>query len=536
MKTTAIIVGSILFLPAVSFTQSPQDAESGTNVSQILVAPVKVDGEIIFYVRGTSSFSAEQRADAICDRIISASRDQSVPIDSVRIIPRAELMRIFAGKHFIINLYEADATKEGIHLSVLAEMVQQKIRSAIEIYRHDRSRPVMIKNSLYAIGALILLLVSLFILLLLLRWLHRLIENRIRSRFESMENKSYHLIQSGQLWKGFHLLFRILRIAIIVLLIAIFLQYILGLFPWTNQVAVYTLNLFLEPIVTLGKGCLQFIPNLAFLIVIYLVARYLLKLIKMLFRGIQAGEISINSFRHEWAMPTYKILRLLVIVFAVIIAYPYIPGSDSNAFKGVSVFLGILLSLGSSSFIGNLIAGYSMTYRGAFKIGDRIMVEGQVGFVEEQKLLVTRLRSIKNEEIVIPNSVLLNSNIVNYSTKAKESGVILHTTVGIGYETSWRQVEAMLKLAATRTEGLLKEPPPFVMQHSLGDFAVSYELNVYCDDVTRMNYFYTRLHQNILDVFNENHVQIMTPAYEGDPETPKVVPSDQWNIPLARET
>jgi small-conductance mechanosensitive channel len=174
-----------------------------------------------------------------------------------------------------------------------------------------------------------------------------------------------------------------------------------------------------------------------------------------------------------------------------------------------------------------------MTYRGAFKTGDRIKVDDIVGFVEEQKLLVTRVRSLKNEEIVIPNSVLLNSNIVNYSTKAKEKGLILHTTVGIGYETPWRQVDAMLKLAADRTESLLKQPPPFVLQKSLGDFAVTYEINVYCNDANKMPFLYTALHQNILDVFNENNVQIMTPAYEGDPEIPKVVPRDKWETPLA---
>jgi small-conductance mechanosensitive channel len=313
------------------------------------------------------------------------------------------------------------------------------------------------------------------------------------------------------------------------------MQYILGLFPWTNNIATYTLDLFLDPIIKIGKGFVNFLPSLAFLIVIYLLTRYLLKLIRLLFTGIEQGGIAIKGFDRDWGNATYRIVRLFVIAFAVIIAYPYIPGSDTSAFKGVSVFLGILFSLGSSSFISNLIAGYSMTYRGAFKKGDRIKVDDQVGFVEEQKLLVTRLRSIKNEEIVIPNSVLLNSNIINYSTKAKDLGLILHTTVGIGYETPWRQVEAMLKLAAERTEGLLKDPPPYVLQKSLGDFAVTYEINAYCNDVNKMHLYYTALHQNILDIFNENNVQIMTPAYEGDPEIPKVVPKNQWHTPLTSE-
>ena len=209
-------------------------------------------------------------------------------------------------------------------------------------------------------------------------------------------------------------------------------------------------------------------------------------------------------------------------------AYPYIPGSRSAAFQSISIFLGVMFSIGSSSFIANIIAGYSMTYRRAFRLGDRIQVGDVFGDVSEIRLQVTHVRSVKNEEIVVPNSTLLNSNVVNYSALARTRGLILHTTVGIGYETPWRQVEAMLLLAAERTPGLLREPAPFVLQKSLGDFCVVYEINVYCDAPAEMARLYTRLHQNILDVFNEYGVQIMTPAYEGDPEQPKVVPKDQW--------
>jgi small-conductance mechanosensitive channel len=177
-----------------------------------------------------------------------------------------------------------------------------------------------------------------------------------------------------------------------------------------------------------------------------------------------------------------------------------------------------------------------MTYRRAFRVGDRIQVGEVFGDVSEIRLQVTHVRSVKNEEIVVPNSSLLNSNVVNYSALARTRGLILHTTVGIGYETPWRQVEAMLLLAAERTAGLLREPAPFVLQKSLGDFCVVYEINVYCNAPAEMAGLYTRLHQNILDVFNEYGVQIMTPAYEGDPEQPKVVPRDQWWSAPARPT
>jgi small-conductance mechanosensitive channel len=174
------------------------------------------------------------------------------------------------------------------------------------------------------------------------------------------------------------------------------------------------------------------------------------------------------------------------------------------------------------------IAGYTMTYRRAFKLGDRIRIGQTVGEVSEIRLLVTRLRTGKNEDVVIPNSTILSSEVVNYSTLARKDGLILHTAVGIGYEVPWRQVEAMLLLAAERTEGLMRDPMPFVLQTSLGDFAVTYELNAYCDDAGKMPRLYSALHRNIQDVFNEYGVQIMTPNYEADPEKPKLVPADQW--------
>jgi small-conductance mechanosensitive channel len=310
-------------------------------------------------------------------------------------------------------------------------------------------------------------------------------------------------------------------------------QYILGLFPWTRFISVSLVQIFIKPFGDFGLALLNFIPSLAFLIVIFFITKYVLKLFKLLFLGLKQGSITITGFDPDWAVTTYKIVRLLIIAFAVIVAYPYIPGSDSDAFKGVSLFIGVLFSLGSSSVIGNLIAGYTMTYRKTFKIGDVVQIDNNTGQVADIKLFVTRLLTAKNEEIIIPNSIILNTQVVNYSTLARDKGLILHTTVGIGYETPWRQVEGMLLLAAERTEELLKDPKPFVLQKSLGDFAINYELNVYTSNPSERLKTYTALHKNILDVFNENNIQIMTPAYEGDPEQPKVVPKKDWFTPVA---
>ncbi len=520
--------------PLEGLSQEPGDANSDLTEKEHIVAPVKLDGVDLFYVRGISSYTAEQRAAAIADRIVKIASDDSISPDSVRTVELKDRIKITVGGELILNIFDEDAELEDIDRVLLASHYEEVIKRAIISYRYERSRPVLFRKLLYAMGAAFALVIILLVLLWGLRKINSYLQKKIRSKIDTLENKSFNLIRSQQLWKAFFLLFRVIRLVFILMILAVFLQYILGLFPWTNNIAALTITWFLQPLNALGRGIVDFLPDLVFLLVIFIVSRYLLKLIKLLFNGLHQGGIIIKNFDPDWALPTFRIMRFFIIVFAIILAYPYIPGSDSLAFKGISVFLGLLVSLGSSSFISNLIAGYTMVYRKPYRKGDRIQINEHTGYVEEQKLFVTRLRSLKNEEIVIPNSVLLNSNIINYSIRARELGLILHTTVGIGYETPWRQVDAMLKEAADRTEGLLREPPPYVLKLSLGDFAINYELNVFCDDPEKINYYYTKLHEHILDVFNENNVQIMTPAYEGDPEIPKVVPKDQWNQPITK--
>jgi len=525
----------ILFIPFNSKAQETNDVDPELPGIDKILAPVKIDGRNLFFVRGISSFPASQRASVISKRIREAAANKSIPADSVKITNGPGHLIIYAGEDFIMNIYDVDAESEKISQAALASLIHLKTVEALKQYREQRSRPVLIKNSIHAIGAALLYVILLFCILWLLRKIKVWLRSRIRSKADSLENKSYKLISSDHIWTVYNATFKILKLLTVLILSVIFLEYIFGLFPWTNSILISTLNLVVDPLKTMGVGIINYIPSLFFIIVIFLVTRYLLKLIKLFFNGINQGVIGIHNFPAEWAMPTFRIIKIFITAFAVILAYPYIPGSSSAAFKGVSVFLGLLISIGSSSLIGNIMAGYSMTYRRAFRKGDLIQVNDIIGIVDDQKLMVTRLRSYKNEEIVIPNSVLQGSNIINFSSKAGEKGLILHTIVGIGYETPWRQVDSMLKLAADRTEGLLKQPSPFVLKRSLGDFAVNYEINAYCKDVYNMLQHYNELHQNILDVFNENNVQIMTPAYERDPAEPKVVPKDKWDLPLSNE-
>ena len=288
------------------------------------------------------------------------------------------------------------------------------------------------------------------------------------------------------------------------------------------------------PFKTIGNAVWGYVPNFFFLAILILITFYVLKLLRFFFRELEKGTLTFKGFLPEWAEQTYKIFRLLIVAFAVVVAFPYIPGSSSPAFKGISIFFGVLFSLGSTSAIANIVAGYTLTYRRVFKVGDRVKIADFMGDVTETRLQVTQLRTIKNEEIVVPNSMIVNSHVINYSTLAKEAGLILHTSVTIGYDTPWRQVEAMLLMAAERTKGILPQPAPFVLQTSLDDFYVSYELNVTIDSPQAMIGIYSDLHRNIQDAFNEYGVQIMSPSYRSDPKEPKIVPKQQWYAPPAK--
>jgi small-conductance mechanosensitive channel len=423
---------------------------------------------------------------------------------------------------------DADAALEAVDRKVLALVVAQAIQGAVAEHRQARSRPALVQGAVLGGVATAALAAACLLVFWLSDRARAVLERRYRQRIHAVGIQSLQLVRAELIWNALQRVLGAARALVLLVAGFLYLRYVLGLFPWTRGTAQRLFAHVLDPLEVMGRGILDRIPDLLFLAILFVLTRYALKALHLILGAVERGEIALRGFERDWAEPTYKLLRVGVVLLALVVAYPYIPGSGTDAFKGLSIFIGILLSLGSSSAIANLIAGYSMTYRRAFKVGDRVKIGDTVGDVTEMRLQATHLRTIKNEEVVVPNSTILNSAVVNYSSLARRGGLILHTRVGIGYETPWRQVEAMLLTAADRTPGLMKAPPPFARQLGLGDFAVTYELNVYTDNAQAMGEIYTGLHRNILDVFNEYGVQIMTPAYEGDPEVPKVVPKDQW--------
>ena len=532
-KQRRFVLMLLLVAAAVCLPSAVGAADAADEAAVVLEAPVdrgivEVDGVALFPVRGVAALPGQRRAKLIADRIVSLARDPGFRIEDLTVVESDGALAVMAGDTRVMMLVDADAALEGVSKQELGIVVQGRIREAITAYRSARTREAILAGVGEALVATLALIVAIAFVIVLRRRLDARITERIHSRIQRLKVEPLKLVRVEDVGSAVRTALRTLRNSVIVIFVFFYLQHVLGLFPSTRWIHLRLADWIVGPLQTMGDAVLAAIPNLIFLAILIVVLRWVIKLVRLFYEALGRGTLTFGNFDPDWAAPTYKIVRLALVAFGLVVAYPYIPGSQSAAFKGISLFAGVMLSLGSSSIIANLIAGYTMIYRRAYRVGDRVRIGDVLGDVTAVRLQVTNIRTPKNEDVVVPNSVVLGSEVTNYSAYAREHGLILHTTVGIGYETPWRQVEAMLLMAAERTEGILHEPHPFVLQKQLGDFCVTYEINAHCSDAQRMGPLYSALHRNILDVFNEYNVQIMTPAYEGDPEVPKVVPKEQW--------
>ena len=491
--------------------------------------PVTLDGKTIFEFRlPFRGVSPEERASLVSARIKKCADDRSIPTTTVTVNETGISSDIMAGDLFITGVLDDDAQIQGTTRQALAAERLLKIRSAIEEYRHNYSIRRIIVGVLSAVAATLVVVAILIVGSRFFRRIRTAVVDWARQQITSSKLKALSWIGADQVQGVLGGVFNFLRFAMLLIVLYIYAQSVLSFLPWTQGLASRLLSLSVAPVKVLTTELWEQIPKLFFIAVVAIVTAYILKSMRVFFRAIETKKITFQNFYPDWAQPTYKVLRLLVIAFAVMIAYPYIPGSSSEAFKGISIFLGILFSLGSTSLIANIVAGTMLTYMRAFKEGDRVKIGEYTGDVLRTRLQVTHLRTVKNEEVVVPNSVVISGQILNYSSQAHDGGLILHTSVTIGYDTPWRQIHALLLMAAERTQGLLREPPPFVLQRSLDDFYVNYELNVYTDTPQQMLGLYSDLHQNIQDAFNEYGVQIMSPNYIADRAAPTFVPKERW--------
>ncbi|HTJ77534.1 MAG TPA: mechanosensitive ion channel domain-containing protein [Rariglobus sp.] len=311
------------------------------------------------------------------------------------------------------------------------------------------------------------------------------------------------------------------------------LAFCLGCFPYTKPWGDGLQANLWDLVLRVGGALVQAVPNLLVIALILLITRGVIGLVRAFFRSVATGHIQIPGMEAEAARATQRIIVVVVWLFAVVMIYPYIPGSSSAAFKGMSVFIGLLVSLGSSSVIGQFTSGLVLMYSRALKPGEYVRIGDYEGVVETLGFLSTKIRSNKNEELHVPNAVILGTTVKNFSRFAGDGGVLVYTSVTIGYDTPWRQVHAMLAEAAGGTEGLSAEPKPFVQQTALSDFYVEYQINARLIEPSQRNRVLAALHANIQDVFNSYGVQIMSPHYIEDKDQPAIVPKEKWFTPPA---
>jgi small-conductance mechanosensitive channel len=382
-----------------------------------------------------------------------------------------------------------------------------------------------------AAAIVILQIILIRLVWVLFKWLKTKIASYGGTHFKALTFKKFRLLETAQILNTIYSLLTILKYIVTAFQLFITIPIIFSLFSLTKHIASTLFGYILTPLKNIGLGVIRYIPNLITIIIILIITNYVVRSLKFFATRIEKGKLVIPGFYADWAQPTFNILRILLYAFTVAVIYPYLPGSDSKVFQGVSVFVGIIVSLGSSSAIGNLVAGIVITYMRPFKIGDRIQVKDITGFVMEKSLFVIRIKTHKNEYITFPNMMILSSNITNYHTSAEENeeGLILYTDITFGYNTPWQTVHAILIEAALGTNHVQQEPKPFVLQTAMDDFYARYQLNLYTKAVDRIPAIYSELFTNIQNGFHAAGIDMTVAHYRTnlprEPYTPPSLPA-----------
>ena len=494
--------------PADTTAGHSADVEPGRS------APVLLGGEPVAWIlAGIAQFTPEVRAARIAERLEGIVHDRSIRDPSVTITDTGLSSELRVKGRLLMAVTEADARVTGVSRPFLADEFAKTFEAAIRAERHRYAPATLIRGAWQAALALLVLIAALWLIGRALRWTRTRLERWCEHWLHAKGARRLGEHRVGALVRSAGRLVTAVHVVVVVVALDAFLTYAFGLFPWTrvasNRLAEYAMT----PVRAVVTALVGYLPNLFFLLVIWAVFYGAIRLLDILAGAVRDGHVVLANFPAEWADPTKKIVRFLLVALGVVVAFPYLPASSSPAFTGVSVFLGVLVSLASSSALSNIIAGLVLTYTRAYRVGDRVQVAGTYGDIVASSLLVTRIRTIKNEEITIPNGIVLGNSVTNYSREAKTLGLILHTSVTIGYDAPWRTVHGLLIDAALSTPGILPEPRPFVWQTALNDFYVTYEINAYTASPHAAQAIYADLHARIQDAFYAAGVEIMSPHY-----------------------
>jgi small-conductance mechanosensitive channel len=510
----------LFFLPGLFAQEKHTSATAETQAEEVIPPPetqpqghVVIDGRPILTVYETlATHTPEQRAADIEKRIISLARDSGVSPNAITLLPHGSYTWILAGKETVMALTDEDAKGAGKPRDKLAEEYADNIRGAIVDYRRDHSWRMILRGLLKTAIATIIFLLALWVLRRIRLVLRDRIQRQIYISGQIEKKSALHVSVAyvGPIALGIG---AFVRWVLVLGLFQAYLTVVLGFFSFTREISDTVTEWIFSQLALLARAAVNYLPNLLVLAVIVLVANYAIRFNRLVFAEIAKGGLKVPGFYPDWAEPTEKLIRILLIVLALIVAFPYLPGAKSPAFQGISIFLGVLLSLGSSSAVANAIAGVILTYMRSFLLGDWVQIGDTTGEVIEKNLLVTRVLTPKAEVITIPNANVMSGAVKNFTVEAKKAGVIFHTTVTIGYDAPWRTVHDLLVNAALATKYVLPQPAPFVLQSALNDFYVAYELNAYTDTPREVLNIFSDLHQNIQDKFNEAGVEICSPHF-----------------------
>ncbi len=498
----------MLGVPGLVTAQTPTDAASEVG------APVRFNGRVLFRVRERiGPFSPQERAAAVERRLTEVSGNPFSGDAPLHVTDYDTTTDVEVGETVILTVTDADAATNRTTRLALAQNRAEILRQALNENRRNYDPRTL------AVGVGLTLLTTLIFFGLAIpagRVVRRTIESYRLGRARPLRLKPIHHLDeltAGQFHHAVAGAIGVGWLAVRVALVGLYFPLVLSFFPSTRGISKTFWSYALKPLGTLWGLFLFYLPNLLFLLTIAVLTFYAVKLSRLFFQAVERGQLKFSGFDTEWAWPTHKITALFIIASALVVAFPYLPGSESPAFRGVTIFLGAIFSFASSSAISNIVSGVMLTYTGAFRLGDRVKIGSEIGDVTEKTLLVTRIRTIKNELISIPNTQVLSTSIVNYTALAKTDGLILNTTITIGYDAPWKRVHELLIAAARDTPDVLPEPAPFVLTTGLNDYNVSYQLNAFTRNPHRMIVIYGNLHENIQNRFNEGGVEIMSPAF-----------------------
>jgi len=477
--------------------------------------PLLVAGREIFRIRSPlGAFSAEERAKAASERIREVVKASGFDAGQIQMREGDGQYRVLSGERVLFTILVADLPDEDRETPALAaDRVARALGSAIDLDRKARGPKRLALSAGLTLLVLALLIVLGRLVLRGARRLARRVEGWKGTVIRGLRLRGLELLSAEAMVKGALTLVRLLRVGALFLLGYVGFSSILALFPWTQPYGRASAQFVLGVLARTLQGIIGYVPNLVTIVLTLIVVFYINRFVRFLFDAVGRGVLVIPGLHSELAQPTRQILSALIWLLGLVVILPYLPGAGSPAFQGVSLFVGLMLSLGSSGAIGNLVAGLVLTYSRSFSVGDRVKIGDTVGDVVSHGMLSTKVVTIKNEEITIPNAAILGSHIVNYTELAQGPGLIVHTTVTIGYDVPWRTVTELLLGAARSTSMILEAPKPFVLQTSLDDFYVSYQINAYTREASKQAVIYHELHQNIQDKFNAAGVEIMSPHY-----------------------